>query len=793
MARALRIVYVSWEYPPQFGGGIGTYVHAAARTMAQRGHDVTVVTLGREPFPQRENDGGIHVLRLPLAPGATDDPAGVLRAWQHRSDAVAKTLHALVRRGVDLIEFADYRGEGVTWLGTTDRANRPPSIVRLQTPLSVLYKYNPGQPRVALLEEYEHQALRMADHIVSPCRAMSREVREKAGESLRIETLACPADPTFIAAGENRSPMQGARDVLYVGRFEERKGIETLARAAEALLAACPEARLVMIGGDTERQPGRSMREYVRGLLPRRFLDRIELVDRVTRDVLRERYTAARVCVFPSHFENFPNTCLEAMALGRPVVGTDNSGMAEMIEPEVSGFIARAADAGDLAQTLIRAFQMSDDALERIGGAAHERIRALYHPDVIGAQTEAVFERFIAEHPRAAGAPADQRPSPLTAAGRVVAPPAGPVKVAFIVPCFNHGRYLPETLASIQAQTHRPVETVVVDDGSTDPETVRVLESLRAPNLRVIHQANAGLAEARNTGVRATDAPFFVPLDADDRIDPTFVEMLLPILLADESLGYAYSQVQFFGAASGAWDCPQYDPRRLLIDNQSVATALIRRAAYDEVGGYSRDMIYGFEDWDFWIALLAIGYHGRMHPERLFHYRKHAGGSMLSQTQQRRSEMIHKMIEHHRALYSSMIESSLTEKDRMFYQAHVEAWKLRESFFAAGGGGGERPAGTTEDALYQRLLAEAELNHIENSRTWRSVQRLKRFPPYRLFARLRHGRDWETRLASGDPHERLRRIKSSTAYRLIQLMKALPFYQWYARRKYGPDFGNKPA
>src|SRR5690606_6447363 len=108
--------------------------------------------------------------------------------------------------------------------------------------------------------------------------------------------------------------------------------------------------------------------------------------------------------------------------------------------------------------------------------------------------------------------------------------------------------------------------------------------------------------------VRASGAPYFVALDADDKLDPRFIERLLPPLLADPACGYGYSHVRFFGAQHGGWECPPYDPRRLLIENLSVATALVRRRAFDEVGGYSPDMIYGFEDWDFWIALLGLGY-----------------------------------------------------------------------------------------------------------------------------------------------------------------------------------------
>jgi len=85
-----------------------------------------------------------------------------------------------------------------------------------------------------------------------------------------------------------------------------------------------------------------------------------------------------------------------------------------------------------------------------------------------------------------------------------------------------------------------------VDDGSTDEQTHCTLEQVRQQGLSVIHQENQGLATARNTGVRATQTPFYVPLDADDKLDPRFVERLLPELLDNPSLGYCYSHVKFF-------------------------------------------------------------------------------------------------------------------------------------------------------------------------------------------------------------------------------------------------------
>lgn len=767
----MRIVYVSWEYPPQFGGGIGTYVHATACTLAARGHTVTVVTITEQPFPHRRFVDGVTVIGLPQAAAREEGPVATLRGWQDHADALAEFLKKLARGGqVDLIEFCDYRGEGATFLHATTPNERPVCVTRLHTPMCVLHAYNPGQARYAVLEAFENQALLASDRIVSPSRVLRREMRDRLGEDLAIELSPHPVDPLFLAA---HPPVTERNEALYVGRLEERKGVETLAAAAGPFLDACPDARLVLIGGDTVKSPRQpSMRQVVRDAIARRHRDRVELIDRMPREDLLPRYQAARFCVFPSHFENFPNTCLEAMALGRCVIGTRNSGMAEMIEDGISGLLVPSADAAGLAEAMIRVQQMEPAARTALGQAARRRIQDRYHPDVIAADLERLYDGFLSEHPYQASVPGvmmTERPA-----------------VAVVIPCYNHGCFLPDAITSVKAQDYPHVECVVVDDGSEQEETRQALHRAQKEGTRVIRQSNQGLSAARNAGVRATSAPFFVPLDADDRIAPQFISKLLPPLRADPTLGYCYSHAELFGAAQGVWASPTYDPQRLLVENLSVATAVVRRVAFDEAGGYGRDMVHGFEDWDFWLALLSLGYHGRCVPEPLFEYRKHAGGSMLDRTQQHRAEMIRRMIEHHRSLFALSLEVSLARKDSMFFEAHMDAVRLRESIVRRGEAA---PRSTVDDALYQSLLARAELDYIENSRLWRWARRVGRTSLGRAIV----GTTQTPPADRDDPCRRVAWIKASRAYRVIQWVKRTPAYKWYGRRRHGPDFDKPPA
>ncbi len=332
-----------------------------------------------------------------------------------------------------------------------------------------------------------------------------------------------------------------------------------------------------------------------------------------------------------------------------------------------------------------------------------------------------------------------------------------PTPVSVVIPCYNQGAYLDEAVASVARQTHSAVGCIVVDDGSTESATVRTLDRLGASGIRILRQPNGGLSNARNAGVLATDTPFFVPLDADDILEPRFIERLLPPLLADPTLGYVYCHVRTFGASEHVWPCRPYDSQRLLFENLSAATAVVRREAFDCAGGYQPDMVHGFEDWDFWIALLATGYRGKCVAEPLFLYRKHAGGtSMLDKTQAHRDEMIRRIIVHHRNLMASML--GLTGPD--------------------------------EEAIYQTLRALARLDDLENMVSWRVLKRLRFYRPCRALRRIIGGRQADAGTASSDPRERLAAIERSGIYRILRAFKRSALYNRYARLRYGPDFVN---
>jgi len=202
-----------------------------------------------------------------------------------------------------------------------------------------------------------------------------------------------------------------------------------------------------------------------------------------------------------------------------------------------------------------------------------------------------------------------------------------PCSVSVIVPCFNAHRFLDRTLSSLVAQTI-PVEIIVVDDGSSDPETIEMLASLD-PSIIIIRQPNRGLPAARNAGFRRASGQYILPLDSDDWLEPNAVEELLKALQNHPETGFACSYMQLEGEALGVLPT-RYNFFEQLFLNQIPYCILIAKATWEAIGGYDEMMRRGYEDWEFNIRLGKHGKFAAIVEQPLFHYRVSRNGMLGS-------------------------------------------------------------------------------------------------------------------------------------------------------------------
>ena len=195
-------------------------------------------------------------------------------------------------------------------------------------------------------------------------------------------------------------------------------------------------------------------------------------------------------------------------------------------------------------------------------------------------------------------------------------------KVSVVVPCYNLGRYLDEAVGSVLAQTFTDCEILVVNDGSTDPETNRLLAGYRRDRTRVIESENRGLSGARNRGIREARGAYVCALDADDLLEPEMLEKSVRALDAQPDVSFVSHWLRAFGDEAWDWTPERCDFPALLDCNTVNGAALVRREALLEVGLFDESMREGCEDWDLWITMVERGHRGLILPEFLFRYRR---------------------------------------------------------------------------------------------------------------------------------------------------------------------------
>ena len=172
-----------------------------------------------------------------------------------------------------------------------------------------------------------------------------------------------------------------------------------------------------------------------------------------------------------------------------------------------------------------------------------------------------------------------------------------PPLISVVIPCYNDGAYLPETVGWLKKQTLQDFEIIIVNDGSTDPVTLQVIETLAQQNIRVFHKKNGRMSSARNFGVENANGTFIAALDADDYYDPSFFEKAVAVMNKQPQTAVVTSYMQLFGEIRKVAKPRGGNQYNFLFSNQCPACAMVRKSCWVSVGGYDEAMKNGYEDW----------------------------------------------------------------------------------------------------------------------------------------------------------------------------------------------------
>lgn len=177
------------------------------------------------------------------------------------------------------------------------------------------------------------------------------------------------------------------------------------------------------------------------------------------------------------------------------------------------------------------------------------------------------------------------------------------IRLSVVIPCYNHGKYLPEALASVDKSSNRDeIEVIIVNDGSNDEYTNQFISNLDQNKYVIINQENLGLAKARNNGIRIAKGKYILPLDSDNQVLSPYLIDALDVLDSDKSISVIFGNREFFGEKNSIDSVGEFNLQRLMLGNYIDACAVFRKKCWEEVGGYDEKMPYmGIEDWDLWL------------------------------------------------------------------------------------------------------------------------------------------------------------------------------------------------
>jgi glycosyltransferase involved in cell wall biosynthesis len=454
------------------------------------------------------------------------------------------------------------------------------------------------------------------------------------GWQVRVDARVVPNCFPHTAAevAHREGPVQ---ELVFFGRLEQRKGLKLFLEVAKSLP---PQVSVAFLGKEVPIDGVNSGELIQRALAGRAYAVHTNL----DRDQALEYLSAPhRVAVIPSLTENFPFTVLECATKGIPFLAANVGGIPEIVsDPQLRGKLLFEPNPRSLAPRL-EEYLASDAATRR---RYVQRMLDLCdyrhnHAAVCQAYSEMLpkAQPVLAQTSARRMADVDKH---RTAANdsRVTERPL----VSLVVPFYNLGDYLPEALASLAAQDYPHTEVIVVDDGSTDLESLHVLECMKReyPTYRFVRQHNQGLGAARNAGLAAARGEFFLPLDADNIARPDMVSRFVNALERNPSVSavtcyfLAFTDTPDIAAEQYAYayrPCGGPFVAAALRNVYGDANGMFRTAALRAIGGYETDKDTTCEDWEMYVKLARTGHQIDVVPDYLFYYR-HRETSLLRTT-----------------------------------------------------------------------------------------------------------------------------------------------------------------
>lgn len=632
------------EYPPtpQPPGGIGTYVYNISRLLAESGETVHVIAQSGGPNQQSKQfdyDGRLVIHRVPFIEGFS--PLKQLSNSRERSEELDALFQSafppqcfswqasllaeklVEEEGIDVIESQEFQAP--LYYFQLRRAlglgpNRvPPCIIHLHSPTEFICLHNGwdiNYPFYQTAKRLEDYCIGAADALLCPSHYFAQQAeRTYRLASGSVEVIPLPiGDTPFI---ERSELIWSEGTVCYIGRLEERKGVVEWIDAAVAVAKRHSSVKFEFVGANLLGNNRVNGEEFLNRRIPKSIRERFIFRGSQKRNDLPRFLQQARIAVVPSRWENFPNTCVEAMCSGLPVLATREGGMVEMVEEGKTGWLVKKPSSSGLEEGLEHALSTPSFQLEAMGCAASTRIRALCDNKATVAAHIAFRKKVIeAGTPKSIDLPlylplghihstAIKKPKELNSRlekGIVV-----------IINFMDSDRSLKECLQHLSGQTRVPLTVILMQRESENTTVSSIFESYLEKGWQLFKCQNIELNFAQDEVVKyvlnsGLDPLGFSFINPGDLLCADFIEVCEKILFQCSRAGIISCWSRYMGTRDKYWlrPCPSF-PYQWMKDDV-VPFSVFRTEALLKSLDCATKVGVGYEIWDRSAAILGSGW-----------------------------------------------------------------------------------------------------------------------------------------------------------------------------------------
>lgn len=652
------------EYPPFYGGGISTYCYHTASMLSEKGHSVTV-------FISDKSVKSIKIEKLAEARIVRFNPVQT-NAYTFLGDVTAVSyefaniLKVFIEKEgrPDYIESQDYQGIAYFLLQFKaclfDWCKNIPIIITLHSPSFLYMEYNQLPLYKApnyWIGEMERFCIQAADLVISPSNYLVEELKKRF--KIHNDNLHVIANPfSFELDKKQLNVLHDSilnNELTFYGKLSPQKGTFRILEHFQQLWDKGFHEPFTMIGDQSIvfHPLGKTMgsiikkqyAEYIqKGVL--KFKNKIAPSERV------ELLSQAVIFIIPSTVDNLPYVVLEMMSQGKIVIVSKQGGQAEIIHEYADGYVFDYNVPASFENVLNKVIQLSKEERVTVSQNAIKKIRNEYAYDKIYALKIKLIEALNSKKNTGNRQFPFVRILPLNTTENKASEHVSDL-LSVVVPFYNLGHYLDETIVSILNSTYKNLELLIVNDGSTDAYSLERLNHYRNhQHVKVIDKENTGLADTRNVGAQQAKGAFLAFLDADDKVVAEYYEKAIRILKQYDNVHFVGAWTQYFGGSKNIWPTFNPEPPLILTHNSINSSSLVYKTnAFLSAGKNDQNFKIGLEDYESVIQLKSNGYNGVAIPEILFHYRVRKNSMIKKSTLSVRADYYTKIAQKHRNLF----------------------------------------------------------------------------------------------------------------------------------------------